>query len=83
MNSGKGDGLNVGSLHASAFKGQDPSAMALGELRKLIGKMYVQLHRTKCLKNDKANGNLLLGPAILKLMLFAPRTALLQVMNSP
>ncbi|KAF5602069.1 uncharacterized protein FSUBG_7904 [Fusarium subglutinans] len=30
---------NVGSLHASAFKGKDPSTMLLGELRRLIGKM--------------------------------------------
>ncbi|KAF5664051.1 hypothetical protein FDENT_12979 [Fusarium denticulatum] len=33
------DAKNVGSLHASAFKGKDPSAMILGELRRLIGKM--------------------------------------------
>ncbi|QGI69718.1 hypothetical protein CEK27_002047 [Fusarium fujikuroi] len=33
------DAKNVGSLHASAFKGKDPSTMILGELRRLIGKM--------------------------------------------
>lgn len=33
------DAKKVGSLHASAFKGKDPSTMILGELRRLIGKM--------------------------------------------
>ncbi|KAJ4243310.1 hypothetical protein NW762_014835 [Fusarium torreyae] len=33
------DAMSVGSLHASAFKGKDPSNMALGQLRRLIGKM--------------------------------------------
>ncbi|KAG4293310.1 hypothetical protein FPRO06_12798 [Fusarium proliferatum] len=33
------DAKNVGSLHASAFKGKDPSTMILGELRRLIWKM--------------------------------------------
>ncbi|KAH6640375.1 hypothetical protein F5144DRAFT_589863 [Chaetomium tenue] len=32
--------LNMGALHSSAFKGQDPSHMPMGQLRRLIGKMY-------------------------------------------
>jgi len=33
------DSLNMGALHSSAFKSQDPSDMPLGQLRRLIGKM--------------------------------------------
>lgn len=33
------DALNTGSLHSDTFKGKDPSAMLLSELRKLIPKM--------------------------------------------
>ena len=33
------DAINTGSLHSTAFKGKDPSSLALSELRKLIGKM--------------------------------------------
>ena len=32
--------LNMGALHSSAFKGQDPSHMPMGQLRRLIAKMY-------------------------------------------
>lgn len=32
--------LNMGALHSSAFKGQDPSDMPMGQLRRLIGKMH-------------------------------------------
>lgn len=39
MGDNPSDALNTGSLHATAFKGQNPSAMILSELRRLMGKM--------------------------------------------
>ncbi|RBA22467.1 hypothetical protein FPRO05_00814 [Fusarium proliferatum] len=52
------DAKNVGSLHASAFKGKDPSTMILGELRRLIGKMSVdpKMH-TFCSLDGTAAGD--------------------------
>ena len=47
--------MSEGSLHSSAFKGQDVADMNLGEVRKLVKNMYGALiYRMVCSENGRS-----------------------------